>query len=116
MESTTAQVLLTELEIARGSLERAFACLVPVPKALNNEREVLSNPLPRNHAIKVVTENGFVIERTLSANCFDGWEVIGYTGANQNSFIDIRIPGACYRVAAYNQYGLITYSNPVKVL
>jgi hypothetical protein len=61
-------------------------------------------------------ENGFVIERTLSANCFDGWEVIGYTGANQNSFTDIRIPGACYRVATYNQHGLSTYSNPVKVL
>jgi hypothetical protein len=61
-------------------------------------------------------ENGFVIERTLSANCFDGWEVIGYTGANQNSFTDIRIPGQCYSVATYNQHGLSTYSNPAKVL
>ncbi len=60
-------------------------------------------------------ENGFVIERTLSLNCTGGWQVAGYTGANQTSFTDIRIPGACYRVAAYNEQGLSNYSNVAQV-
>ena len=60
-------------------------------------------------------ENGFVIERTLSPNCLDGWEVIGYAGANQTYFIDIHIPGACYRIAAYNERGISAYSNAVQM-
>ena len=60
-------------------------------------------------------ENGFMIERTLSPNCSGGWGVIGYTGANQHSFTDIQIPGACYRVAAYNENGLSAYSNTAQV-
>ena len=57
-------------------------------------------------------EEGFVIERTVSAGCAGGWEVIGYTGRNQNYFDDISyIPGACYRVAAYNRQAVSTYTN-----
>ena len=59
-------------------------------------------------------EEGFVVERTVSDDCVGGWEVIGYTGINQNFFEDIYIPGACYRVAAYNQLGPTTYSNIVR--
>ena len=60
-------------------------------------------------------ENGFLVERTLSHDCFDGWEVIGYTGTNQNSFVDTYTPGACYRVAAYNETGLSMYSNTTQM-
>ena len=56
-------------------------------------------------------ENGFVIERTLAADCSDDWSVIAYTGANQNHFTDTRLPGACYRVAAFNDYGVSSYSD-----
>jgi hypothetical protein len=59
-------------------------------------------------------EEGFVVERTVSADCVGGWEVIGNTGINQNFFEDIYLPGACYRVAAYNQLGPSTYSNIVR--
>jgi hypothetical protein len=63
MESSTVQLLLSELETARGSLDRAFACFVPGPKTLNKEAWILSDPAPGTATIKVVTENGFVIER-----------------------------------------------------
>lgn len=63
MESMTVQVLLTELETARQSLDRAFACLVPAPKILTNERRIYGKSAPRNPTIKFVTENGFTIER-----------------------------------------------------
>ena len=57
-------------------------------------------------------EEGFVVERTVSADCAGGWEVIGYTGRNQNYFDDISyIPGACYRVAAYHRQAVSTYTN-----
>ena len=56
-------------------------------------------------------EEGFVVERTLSENCMGGWEIIAYTGRNQNYFVDIYIPGACYRVAAYNQQSVSAYTN-----
>jgi hypothetical protein len=60
-------------------------------------------------------EEGFFVERTLFADCFGGWEVIAYTGINQNHFEDIYIPGACYRVAAYNRLAASTYSNIARV-
>lgn len=60
-------------------------------------------------------EEGFVIERAASDNCVDGWEVIAYAGINQNSFVDIHVPGACYRVAAYNRNSLSPYSNTSRV-
>jgi hypothetical protein len=60
-------------------------------------------------------EHGFIIERTVSDDCLDDWEVIAYTGVNQNSLTDIRVPGACYRVAAYNENGSSTYSNTAQV-
>ena len=63
MESTTVEVLLTELETARESLDRAFACLIPVPRTLKYEPGNLVNPEPRSPTIKLITENGFVIER-----------------------------------------------------
>jgi hypothetical protein len=63
MESTTVHVLLTELETARKSLDRAVACLVPAPKILNNQGRKSSKPAPLSPTIKFVTENGFTIER-----------------------------------------------------
>jgi hypothetical protein len=66
MESMTVQVLLTELETARESLDRAFACLIPAPKiveALNNEQLISGQSAPQYPPIKFVTENGFTIER-----------------------------------------------------
>jgi len=59
-------------------------------------------------------ETGFLIERTLSENCLHSWEVIGYTGPDQNSFVDNHFPGACYRIAAFNEHGLSPYTNTVK--
>jgi hypothetical protein len=56
-------------------------------------------------------EQGFVVERTVSDNCVGGWEVIAYTNINQNYLEDMYIPGACYRVAAYNQAASSSYSN-----
>lgn len=63
MESMTVQVLLTELETARESLDRAFACLVQTPRILNDEPRISVKPATRNPTIKFVTENGFTIER-----------------------------------------------------
>jgi hypothetical protein len=59
-------------------------------------------------------EEGFFVERTVSEDCVDGWEMIAYTGIDQNTFIDIHVPGACYRVAAYNENGTSAYSNTVR--
>jgi hypothetical protein len=66
MESMTVQVLLTELETARESLDRAFACLIPAPritKPLYNELPTSGKSAYRSPTIKFVTENGFAIER-----------------------------------------------------
>ena len=41
--------------------------------------------------------------------------MIAYTGVNQNFLMDVYIPGACYRVAAYNQIGTSTYSDTVRI-
>ena len=60
-------------------------------------------------------EDGFVIERTLHAECSDDWEVIAYPGVNETSLIDIYIQGACYRVAAYNGDGISLQSNIAQV-
>jgi hypothetical protein len=62
-----------------------------------------------------VNEEGFIVERTESEECGDGWEVIAYTGMNQNFLMDVYIPGACYRVAAYNELGTSPYSDTVRV-
>lgn len=66
MESMMVQVILTELETARQSLDRAFASLNPAPvitKTLHNEPATSDKTPARNPAIKLVTENGFTIER-----------------------------------------------------
>jgi len=62
-----------------------------------------------------VNEEGFIVERTESDDCVGGWEAIAYTGVNQNFLMDVYIPGACYRVAAYNEIGISTYSDTVRV-
>ena len=62
-----------------------------------------------------VNEEGFIVERTQSDDCGGDWEVIAYTGINQNFLMDVYIPGACYRVAAYNESGTSTYSDVVRV-
>ena len=56
-------------------------------------------------------EEGFLVERTMSEGCAGGWEIITYNGVNQTSLLDVRFPGACYRVAAFNQQGMSAYSN-----
>jgi hypothetical protein len=60
-------------------------------------------------------ETGFVVERTVSDDCVDEWEVIAYTGKNQSFLIDSHVSGACYRVAAYNDTGVSPYSNIARV-
>jgi hypothetical protein len=60
-------------------------------------------------------EEGFVVERTISDDCVGSWEVIAYTGINQTSLVDTHIPGACYRVAAYNQGGPSMYSSNIRI-
>lgn len=62
MQGMTVQVL-TELETARACLARAVARLVPAQKILNDELQVSIEPTASNPTIKVVTENGFTIER-----------------------------------------------------
>ena len=61
-------------------------------------------------------EQGFFVERTLSNDCSDGWEVIAYTGINQTLVTDVYKLGACYRAAAYNQIGTSAYSNVAQVV
>lgn len=61
-------------------------------------------------------EQGFFVERTLSNDCSDGWEVIAYTGINQTLVTDVYKLGACYRAAAYNQMGTSAYSNVAQVV
>jgi hypothetical protein len=60
-------------------------------------------------------EDGFIIERTFAEDCSDGWEAIAYTRSDKNRVADIFLPGACYRVAAFNQHGVSTYSNVAQV-
>ena len=56
-------------------------------------------------------EDGFMIERTFVEDCSDGWELIAYTRSDKNRVVDIFLPGACYRVAAFNEHGVSAYSN-----
>jgi hypothetical protein len=58
-------------------------------------------------------ETGFFVER--SDDCVDGWAVIAYTRKNQNFLMDANVQGACYQVAAYNEFGASTYSNTIRV-
>ena len=60
-------------------------------------------------------ELGFIVERTLSNDCSDGWELIAYTGINQNFLMDVFIPGACYRAASYNEHGVSLYSDSIRL-
>jgi hypothetical protein len=62
-----------------------------------------------------VNEEGFIVERTETGDCTDGWQVIAYTAANETFLMDVYIPGACYRVAAYNDIGTSHYSDTVRV-
>jgi hypothetical protein len=49
-------------------------------------------------------EDGFVVQR-------DG-VIIGYTAANVHTFTDpVVIPQACYKVAAFNNFGQSSYAN-----
>ena len=63
MESMMVQVLLTELETARQSLDRAFASLNPTAQIGVHDKPTPVKSISRNPTIKVVTENGFTIER-----------------------------------------------------
>lgn len=60
-------------------------------------------------------EDGFLVERTVSDDCVLGWEIIAYTGKNEHFLTDIFIPGACYRVAAYNKHGVSAYTNNIRI-
>jgi hypothetical protein len=49
-------------------------------------------------------ENGFIVDRNSI--------VVGYTGVNINSFVDpAAVEGDCYRIAAFNDYGISAWSN-----
>jgi hypothetical protein len=64
MESMTVQGLLTELETARDSLDRALECLFQprITQPLHNNSRTFESAQP-SPTIKFVTENGFTIER-----------------------------------------------------
>lgn len=57
-----------------------------------------------------------MIEKTVSGNCTDGFELFAYVGINVTSMIDnIGSAGDCYRVSAFNDAGLSAYSNTAQV-
>ena len=60
-------------------------------------------------------EDGFIVQRTLTEDCSNGWEVIAYTRSDRNRLVDIFLPGSCYRVAAFNEHGVSAYSNVSQV-
>lgn len=61
-------------------------------------------------------ENGFVVEKTVSGNCTNGFEVLAFLGVNVTSFVDnMGAPGNCYRVDAFNDAGVSAYSNTAQV-
>lgn len=67
MESMRVLVLLNELETARESLDRAFACLLPSPGitigAEHTQNLAAGNANLVEPPIKLITENGFAIVR-----------------------------------------------------
>lgn len=57
-----------------------------------------------------------MIEKTVSGNCTDGFELFAYVGINVVSIVDnIGSAGNCYRVAAFNDDGVSGYSNTAQV-
>lgn len=67
MESMRVRVLLNELETARESLDRAFACLLPSPgiriDAENTQNLAVGDANLLDPPVKLITENGFTIVR-----------------------------------------------------
>lgn len=64
----------------------------------------------------VANETGFYVERTISGNCVDGFIRIATTPANTHKIEDaVGSPGDCYRVAAFNDGGIIVYSNASQI-
>ena len=61
-------------------------------------------------------EDGFFIEKTVSGDCITGFELWAFVGVNVTSVTDdLAVPGACYRVAAFNDVGPSGYSNTAQV-
>ena len=57
-----------------------------------------------------------MIEKTVSGNCTDGFELFAYVGVNVETMQDnLSAPGNCYRVAAFNEKGISSYSNTAQV-
>lgn len=57
-----------------------------------------------------------MIEKTVSGNCADGFELFAYVGIDVNSIVDdLGGAGDCYRVAAFNDDGVSGYSNTAQV-
>ena len=57
-----------------------------------------------------------MIEKTVSGNCTDGFELFAYAGVGVETVADnLGAAGNCYRVAAFNDYGVSSYSNTAQV-
>ncbi len=61
-------------------------------------------------------EDGFIVQKTISGNCIDGWFEVARPGANVASWLDsTSAAGDCYRVSAYNADGMSTFTNTAQV-
>src|SRR5690242_4117236 len=64
----------------------------------------------------VTDETGFLVERTVSGNCTDGFTRLAIMPANSTVLGDpSAAPGDCYRVAAFNDGGILVYSNTSQI-
>src|SRR6185436_16104916 len=56
-------------------------------------------------------EGGFLIEKTISGNCTSGFVEVARVGVNISLWADdLAQPGDCYRVAAFNNDGVSSYT------
>jgi hypothetical protein len=61
-------------------------------------------------------EGGFLIEKTISGNCTSGFVEVARVGVNISLWADdLAQPGDCYRVAAFNNDGVSSYTNTAQV-
>lgn len=61
-------------------------------------------------------EDGFLVHKTISGNCVDGWFEVARTGVNVATWVDeLSQPGDCYRVAAFNTVGVSGFTNTAQI-
>jgi hypothetical protein len=61
-------------------------------------------------------EDGFIVQKTISGNCTDGWYEVARVGIDVTSWTDeTSQAGDCYRVSAFNSDGESGYTNTAQV-